>query len=179
MVEFINKKMDLVRLCDLLNFQLTRLLFIQSTDGVFLNQLCWFTALKWLLEKKDHEFNKEQAHTQATNMRCVSPAPKEKKRKKKVVFKPNHQNICMPTMHVQWSWNRNAVGKPAISDTRTKLIEFPWNILLWVRKMTVIHTLLLQKCCLGRLVYLFYNKDSSHLWNSDFSLINTNKHKII
>lgn len=101
------------------------------------------------------------------------------KKKQKAVFKPNHQNICMPTMHAQWSWNRNAMGKPAISDTCIELIGFPWNILLWVRRMTVIHRLLLQKCCLGRLVYLFYNKDSSHLWNSDFSLINTNKHKII
>lgn len=66
-VKFINIKMDSLRLCDLLNFQLTRLLVIQSTDGVFLNWLCWFTALKWLLEKRTTNLIRSRpTHTQQT-----------------------------------------------------------------------------------------------------------------
>lgn len=73
--------------------------------------------------KKNHDFNKEQAHTHATNVSRILPAPKEKKA---AVFKPNYQNIgtfCMSIMHVQSPWNRNAVGKSATSDISTKLLH--------------------------------------------------------
>lgn len=91
MVEFINIKMDLVKLCDLLKFHLTRLLFMQSTDGVFLNQLCWFTALKWLLEKRTMSLIRSRpTHTQ--QMWAIFY---QFQKKKAAVFKPNYQNAGM------------------------------------------------------------------------------------
>lgn len=74
--------------------------------------------------KKDHKFNKEQAHTHTPSVSHILPAPKEKKRA--AVFTPNYQNtgtIWTSIMCVQSPWNRNAVGKSATSEICTMLLH--------------------------------------------------------
>lgn len=93
MVEFFIIKMDLVRLCDLLSFQLMRLLFIQLTDGVFLliHSTEVVTGKRTMGLIRSRPIHKQQ--------KCTILYQFQKK--KKQFFIPNHQIIFMHAMHVQ------------------------------------------------------------------------------
>lgn len=117
MVEFFIIKMDLVRLCDLLSFQLMRLLFIQLTDGVFLliHSTEVVTGKRTMGLIRSRPIHKQQ--------KCTILYQFQKK--KKQFFIPNHQITFSCTQCVFKDSSRNAVGKPAISHTSTMLIAAP------------------------------------------------------